>query len=128
MIVRLVGGVLGSVEAGATLPKGTVMQDRHEMITRRGVASDRAVDTQVAQSSVYVWTDTGHQQHTDVDAELFCLDLEQVALVRSGYEVLHHPQSMTALRSQHRHLRQLVELAYESDRCGRRLTMEGGAL
>lgn len=125
VIVRLADGVIGSVEASATLPDGTPMQDRHEMVARRGVASDRAVDTQVAQSSVYTWTADGHQQHTDVDAELFGLDVEQAALVRSAFEVLHRPDRVLTLQERHRRLRQLVELAYESDRRRERLTVEG---
>jgi hypothetical protein len=128
VIVRLAGGVVGSVEAGATLPGGTAMQDRHEMIARRGVASDRVVDTQVGQSSVYAWTSDGQQQHTDVDAELFGLEAEQIALVRSAFEVLRRPDRVAAYRERHRNLRQLVELAYESDRRRERLTVEGDAM
>jgi hypothetical protein len=127
VIVRLADGVIASVEAGATLPAGTPMQDRHEMIARRGVASDRVVDTQVGQSSVHAWTAAGHEQHTDVDAELFGLDAEQVSLVRSAYEVLCEPTRIARLRQHHRRQRRLVELAYESDRRRERLTVEGGA-
>jgi hypothetical protein len=126
-IVRLDGGAIGSVEAGTTLPDGAALQDRHELIARRGVASDRVVDTQVGQSSVYAWTADGPRQHTDVDAELFGLGVEQVALVRAAFDVLRRPDHMVRLREQHRRLRQLVELAYESDRRGERLTVEGGA-
>jgi hypothetical protein len=125
VIVRLAGGVVGSVEAGTTLPDGAGIQDRHEMIARRGVASDRVVDTQVAQSSVYAWTDAGTEQHTDVDAELFGLDAEQAALVRSAYEVLRRPELILTRHREHRRLRQLVELAYESDRRRERLAVEG---
>ncbi|HUT94699.1 MAG TPA: hypothetical protein VMY37_34905 [Thermoguttaceae bacterium] len=125
VIVRLAGGVIASVEAGATLPAGAAVEDRHELIARRGVASDRVVDTQVAQSSVYAWTDAGHRQHTDVDAELFGLDAERAALVRSAYDVLRHPELTPARRRRHRRLRQLVELAYASDRRRERLTVEG---
>jgi hypothetical protein len=127
VIVRLASGVVGSVEAGTTLPAGTAMQDRHEMIARRGVASDRVVDTQVGQSSVYTWTAAGQQQHTDVDAELFGLDVEQVALVRSAFDVLSRPNRILTLQERHRRLRQLVELAYESNRRRERLVVEGGA-
>jgi len=127
VIVRLAGGVIGSVEAGVTLPAGTPMQDRHELIARRGVASDRVVDTQVGQSSVHAWTAEGHEQHTDVDAELFGLDAEHVSLVRSAYDVLREPARIVELRRNHRRLRQLVELAKESDRRRERLTVEGGS-
>ena len=94
------------------------------MIARRGVASDRVVDTQVAQSSVYAWTDAGGQEHTDVDAELFGLHAEQAALVRGAYDALRRPELTPALRRQHRRLRRLVELAYESDRRRERLTTD----
>jgi len=114
VIVRLADDVISSVEVGTTLPAGAAMQDRHEMIARRGVASDRVVDTQVGQSSVYSWTAAGLQQHTDVDAELFGLDADQVALVRSAYAVLCQPDGILKLRERHQHLRQLVESAYES--------------
>ncbi|MFV2068206.1 MAG: hypothetical protein ACC645_14635 [Pirellulales bacterium] len=124
VIVRLAGGAIGSVEAGTTLPTGTTMQDRHELIARRGVASDRVVDTQVGQNSVYAWTADGQQQHTDVDAELFGLEAEQAALVRSAYEVLCRPESVPALRLRHRRLRQLVEQAYESDRRRERVSVD----
>ena len=67
--VRLAGGVLGSVEAAPTLPLGTPLDDRHELIARRGVASDRTVDTQVAQSSVSVTTDDDVDRYTDTDDE-----------------------------------------------------------
>ncbi len=124
-IVRLADGVIGSVEAGTTLPTGAAVQDRHELIARRGVASDRVVDTQVAQSSIYEWTDAGRARHTDVDAELFGLSAEQVSLVRSAYEVLCDPTHIAYLRQEHRRLRRLVELAYESNRSQQRLAVEG---
>ena len=61
VIVRLANGVVCGVEAGATLPAGTAMIDRHELIAQRGVACDRVVDTQVPQNSVYAFTAAGHQ-------------------------------------------------------------------
>jgi hypothetical protein len=85
------------------------------------------VDTQVGQSSVYAWTADGHEQHTDVDAELFGFDPEEASLIRASCDVLRDPTHIAGLRRNHRHLRQLVELAYESDRRGERLTLEGGA-
>ena len=125
VIVRLADGVVGSVEAGATLPDGTAIQDRHEMIARRGVASDRAVDTQVPQSSVYVWSDSGPVQFTDTDTELLGLDSDSVALVRAAYDALSRPESHDELRREHARLRRLVALAYESDRQLQRLRVEG---
>ncbi|MDY0167707.1 MAG: hypothetical protein RBS80_14260 [Thermoguttaceae bacterium] len=127
VVVRLAGGVLGSVEAAATLPPGTPMDDRHELIARRGVASDRTVDTQVAQSSVYVTTAAGVDRYTDTDDELFGLDPQQVALVRAGWDALRHPEEHAAWRRRHERLAHLVELAVESDRKQQCLAAEGEA-
>ena len=124
-IVRLENDVVCSVEAGTTLPAGTRMHDRHELIARRGVASDRVVDTQVPQSSVYVWSDSGAGEFTDTDAELPGLDSDSVALVRAAYDVLSRPDSHEELRCEHERLRRLVTVAYESDRQCRRLHVDG---
>lgn len=125
VIVRLENGVVCSVEAGTTLPAGARMQDRHEMIARRGVASDRVVDTQVAQSSVYLWSDSSCAEFTDTDAELPGLNSDRVALVRAAYDALCRPESREELRQRHERLRQLVALAHESNRQKQRLCVDG---
>mgnify|MGYP000921599578 FL=1 len=127
LMVRLASGVLCGIEAGTSLPAGSPCQDRHELIARRGVACDRVVDTQVAQSSIYVFGPQA-QQFTDVDAELFGLSIDEVALVRSAYEVLARPELAPAARQQHARLRRLVETALASDRSRKRLTVEGAAV
>ncbi len=126
VIVRLENGVVCSLEAATTLPDGQAMKDRHELIARRGVASDRVVDTQVEQSSIYAFTDDGTAEYTDTDAELFGLDADRVALVRSAYECLSRPDRAEELRQRHKRLVGLVELALESDRKRQRLAAEGG--
>jgi len=126
VIARLAGGVVCGVEVGTTLPAGTAVLDRHELIARRGVACDRLVDSQVPQSSVYTFTASGTDRYTDVDAELFGLDADEVSLVRAAYDVLLHPDQAGILRQQHRRLSGLVRVALESDRQCRRLAAEGG--
>lgn len=124
-IVRLENGVVCSVEAATTLPAGTPTHDRHELIARRGVASDRVVDTQVPQSSVYLWSDSETARFTDTDAELLGLDSDSVALVRAASDALRRPQCRQELREEHRRLRGLVALAYESDWRRERLDVVG---
>ncbi len=124
-IVRLEGGVLCSVEVATTLPPGSATHDRHEIIAGRGVASDRVVDTQVPQSSVYVWNDQGAACFTDTDAELAGLDAESAALVRAAYDAVQRPESHSELRDRHVRLRQLVALARQSDRQQQRLDVPG---
>ncbi|MHB8897440.1 MAG: hypothetical protein ACYC6Y_01695, partial [Thermoguttaceae bacterium] len=124
-LVRLENGVVCSIEAATTLPAGTGMKDRHEIIARRGVASDRVVDTQVPQSSVYVWSQDGTAEYTDTDAELAGFDTESAALVRAALEAMKRPGSRQELRGEHGRLRQLVALARQSDRQQERLETAG---
>ena len=70
------------------LPENTDEIDRHEIIARRGVASDRVVDTQVPQASIYKFTAEGEERFTDTDTELFGFEQEEILLVRAAYAVL----------------------------------------
>ena len=92
ILARLADGVSASVECGAKLPAGTADMDRHEIIARRGVACDRAVDTQIPQYSIYEWTDRGVTAFTDADAELFGLPDHQIRIVRAAFAVLMKPE------------------------------------
>ena len=91
ILARLDGGMSASVECGINLPAGAEVLDRHEIIAKRGVASDRGVDTQVPQSSIYEWTQSGNATFTDVDTELFGLPNEQIWSVRAAFAVLMDP-------------------------------------
>ncbi|MEX2382699.1 MAG: hypothetical protein WD490_09970 [Opitutales bacterium] len=108
LIVRLAGGALVALEAGCSLPAGSSPLDRHELISTRGVASDRVVDTQIPQESVYVYDASGSRSHLDVDAELFGLTASETALVRAGYASLADPD-LSARRRRHAYLNRLLE-------------------
>ena len=125
VLAKLAGGVLCSVEVAATLPAGSPPVDRHELIARRGVASDLVVDTQVPQSSVYLVTEDRQQQFTDTDAELFGLPPDDISRLRAAFQVLADPQQADRWRRQHVRLRGLVEAAFTSDRLRQRLAVEG---
>lgn len=125
LVVRLASGALASVEASVQLPAGSPPVDRHELIARRGVASDRVVDSQVPQHSVYLFTPEG-QAYTDTDAELFGLDADGIHLVRAAYELAQRPESAAALQSDHARLCRLVDQALQSERACRP-SQEGGA-
>ena len=127
VIVRLGDGSLCGVEAGAGLPAGSPMADRHELIARRGVACDRVVDTQVPLSSVYLYGTDGIRQWTDTDSELYGLEPHEIDLVRAAMEALSHPEQYEQLRRQHERLVRMVQLVFESERSRRRLDVEGGS-
>ncbi len=90
-VLRLANGLSCCIEAGTALPAGSAPMDRHEIIARRGVASDRVVDSQVPQASIYEWTSAGARQWTDVDSELYGLENREIWTVRAAFEVLGHP-------------------------------------
>lgn len=115
IIVKLESGAIGSVEIGIQAPIDTRLQERHEIIARRGVASDIVVDTQVPQSSVYTYTDEGASQYKDIDNELFGLDELEVEWVRSAFDVQKTPGQTERLLRQHDHLSHLIDTALESN-------------
>lgn len=92
VLVRLENGTIASVEAGTTLPDGSPTLDRHELIARRGVASDRVVDTHVPQQSVYLFAKDGVRSWTDTDAELFGLRQDEIDAVRAAFELAKTPK------------------------------------
>lgn len=116
VIIKLDNGILCSIEISIQLPAGSTMTDRHEIVARRGVASDLAVDVQIPQNSVYIFTSNGNSAYKDVDNELFGLNECEVEEVRSAFEYLKDPSSKADHIRQHNHLSHLVNEAYRSDK------------
>ena len=125
-IVHLEGGPICSIEIGRTLPLGTPKQGRHELITNRGIACDLVVDTQVAQSSVYGFTDQESFQFTDVDNELFGLNAEEAAVVRSAFDVLRKNEIIDLYVKQYDRIKKIASSALESDMRHVSFGMNGG--
>lgn len=115
ILARLENGMSASVECGINLPAGAAVLDRHEIIARRGVASDRTVDTQVPQSSIYEWTGAGLQTFTDVDTELFGLPNEQIWIVRAAFAALMDPALAGAWTAAAAAMKRYAEAIVRSD-------------
>ena len=124
-IIRFADGKSGSIECGTGLPAGAKVQDRHEIIARRGVGCDRGVDTQVAQHSIYMWTDAGEETYTDVDTELFGLPDEGIWTVRAAYAVLKTPELAASFHAGALRSLALADAALESARTGLPVAPEG---
>lgn len=122
IIAKLENGCVCSVEAGTTLsPESKApLLDRHEMIGRRGVASDRVVDTQIPQSSVYLFEPGQTRTWTDTDAELFGLTAGQINKIRAAGDLaIRQSRGELSIDQQwdrHNHLCDWVAQAFESDR------------
>lgn len=103
-------GCVCTFELAATLSDQAEPVDKHEIIACSGIACDRVVDTQVPQSSVYVLGEKT-EQYTDVDMELFGLDMGQCAAVRSCFELAKSGEDTAKTVS---HLNYVVEAAKKS--------------
>jgi hypothetical protein len=121
VIIKMDNGIIGSVEVGTQLPPRHSLIDRHEIIARRGVASDLVVDTQIPQSSIYTYTNQDIETYKDVDNELFGFDELEVEHIRSAFEVMKNPGIAPELILQHNHLSMLVMAAFESDRDNKKI-------
>jgi hypothetical protein len=122
VILHLDNNALCSIEVGIQMPSGSTLVERHEIIARRGVASDLVVDTQVSQSSIYSYTKDGEKRFTDVDMELFGYDESEIDHIRSAFQIFKTPQLAEQWIQQHSHLTNLVRMAFESDRKRERIT------
>ncbi len=79
-------GVVCTLEIAATLPKGEISKDKHEIISQRGIACDVVVDAQLKQDSIYLFG-AENKKFTDVDFELYGLSAEETAVVRSAFTI-----------------------------------------
>ena len=79
-------GVVCTLEISATLAKGEKPKDKHEIIAEHGIGCDVVVDAQLAQDSIYVFG-AENKKFTDVDFELYGLTIEEVAVVRTAFNL-----------------------------------------
>lgn len=87
IIMKLENGVVCTLELSATLAKGQKDIDKHEIIAQKGVACDRLVDSQMPNSSIYAFMGNDAIEYQDVDAELYGLELDDVAIVRQCFDM-----------------------------------------
>lgn len=86
VIAKTENDIVCTIELSATLRPGTKIVDKHEIISQRGIACDKVVDTQIMQESIYVYGDK-EEKFTDVDFELYGLDIDDIAVVRQAFVV-----------------------------------------
>lgn len=119
VIAALEGGIKASIECSNKLPEGAEVIDRHEIIAARGVASDRCVDTQVPQSSLYLYAEGGESCYTDADFELFGFSGEEIGLVRAAFAVLSNPELGAAWNAAAGNAKKCARAVFESGRDGK---------
>lgn len=113
VIMKLKNGVVCTIELATTLSEDAKVIDKHEIIAQKGVACDRVVDTQVPQSSIYLFTDDEKAEFQDVDAELYGLSIDEIAVVRQSFDMAANAYH---LDSQAAHLDCLIAAAQQSEK------------
>ena len=114
-------GVVCTIEISATLKKGEIEKDKHEIISQRGIACDVVVDAQLKQDSIYVFGNE-NKKYTDVDFELYGLSPEEVAIIRAAFFIAQNNRA-DEMVSVHENLCKLVETAKNSAKSGEREVM-----
>jgi hypothetical protein len=122
IILRLKSGVNASIELSCCLQQGATTIDRHEIIASRGVASDRVVDTQIPQQSIYLYNDKGEESFTDTDSELYGLPANEINLVRDAFDAVKNDSS-TERNKRKEHIDSVVKAALESADSGQPVTI-----
>lgn len=103
-------GCVCTIELGATLESGEADIDKHEIITDNGVACDRVVDTQVPQSSIYVFG-KDKMRFQDTDAELYGYTEAQINKIRFAFLLAKSAQARVQARDKYEHIVEVVNAA-----------------
>jgi len=106
-------GCVCTLELACTLEEGCGDIDKHEIITDNGIACDRVVDTQVPQSSIYVYGKE-NKSYTDVDSELYGLSEGDVSVIRNAFAVAKSAELKKHNKDVAAHLDELVLCAKKS--------------
>ncbi len=114
-------GVVCTIEISATLAKGEIEKDKHEIISQRGIACDVVVDAQLKQDSIYVFG-SQNKKYTDVDFELYGLSIEEIAIIRAAFSVAQNDTSDEMLLAD-KNLCTLICMAKKSVLSGEREVM-----
>ena len=112
-ILETENGCVCTLELAATLEEGAKHIDKHEIITDGGVACDRVVDTQVPQSSVYVFGKCG-ATYTDTDAELYAHSECEINRIRNAFMLAKTPAARAEYKLKEKHLDAVLDAARAS--------------
>ena len=114
-------GIVCTIEISATLKKGQQPIDKHEIISQRGIACDVVVDAQLKQDSIYVFG-KDNKKYTDVDFELYGLEIPEIAIVRAAFKVAQAGGCEELIKADAEILK-LVEAAEKSAERGERVVL-----
>ena len=113
--------IVCTIEISATLNKGEIPKDKHEIISQRGIACDVVVDAQLKQDSIYVFGKE-NKKYTDVDFELYGLSIDEIAIVRAAFAIAQN-KNYDEMVSIDANLTKLIKMAKKSAANGEREVM-----
>lgn len=116
VLAKLANDVNVSVEVAASLPKGEIAYDRHEIIAKRGVACDQTVDTHTPHASIRCYGAKGAVEYTDVDTELFGMTYEEIWNVRAAFALLQKRASAKVWKAAWAKAVKAADLAFKADK------------
>ena len=116
VLAKLANDVNVSVEVAASLPKGEIAYDRHEIIAKRGVACDQTVDTHTPHASIRCYGAKGAVEYTDVDTELFGMTYEEIWNVRAAFALLQKRASAKVWKAAWSKAVKAADLAFKADK------------
>ena len=109
-IVETENGCVCTIELAATLNDGQNDIDKHEIITDNGVACDRVVDTQMPQSSIYLFGKT-QEEFTDTDAELYGYTETRINTIRNAFALAKNEALRNENKEKMKHIKAVVDAA-----------------
>ena len=112
-IAETENGCVCTIELGATLKSGMSDIDKHEIITDNGVACDRVVDTQVPQSSIYVFG-KNDASYCDTDAELYGYSELEINTIRNAFAIAKNADARKNNIQKWEHIQKVVNAARRS--------------
>ena len=109
-IAETENGCVCTIELASTLNDGQNDIDKHEIITDNGVACDRVVDTQMPQSSIYLFGKT-QEEFTDTDAELYGYTETQINTIRNAFALAKNEALRNENKEKMKHIKAVVDAA-----------------
>ncbi len=107
-------GIKISLELGL-LPKESEPVLLHEIIGKKGIASDVTVDTQTQQYPIYVFKSNETQTYSDIDNELFGLNNSQIDCIRFILKFLKNTNHKDALIADFMHMERVYNAVLKAN-------------
>ena len=119
-------GTTANLELGATMAPGTINQCQHRLLTTRGMACDRPVESMVAESSTYLFASDSvtPREFNDLEYYLWGLGADDVVRVTYIQDIIKNNVNVAAIKENDAHLRRVIAAVLKSDEIGDTVVVE----